>query len=286
MQRELSVRKIVIIALLVISAIATITIVIKSVQDIPPGHKAVVFEKWGGGLDVETVYSEGMHLIAPWNELIIYDVRQKNSDMSLKVLDKNGLEVGIDISILYNPMPLQIGNLHNTIGRDYENIVVIPRTRSAGREVTGQFDAEELYSTKRDALQTQIEMVLMEKFNSNYIALVDVLIRDVNLPKVIVNAIEDKQTQDQKNELAEKLDAEAGFIANAKRTTAQGQKDADILVAQGKAESIRLIQEQLNSSPEYTELKKVEGFIAHGKSWYGENNIFGNGAASVIKGLK
>jgi len=290
MQREWSVKKIVIIALLVIAAITAITIVVKSVQDIPPGHKAVVFEKWGGGLNVETVYGEGMQLIAPWNELIVYDVRQKNSDMTLNVLDKNGLEVGIDISILYNPMPLQIGNLHNTIGRDYESVVVVPRSRSAGREVAGNFNSEELYSSKRDALQTQIETLLETKFNENYIQLVDVLIRDVNLPPVIKKAIENKQEQDQKNELAEKLEAEATSKANAAIAYSEGVKQSKILEAQGESEAIRLKQEQLKKSPQYIELQYAEAaktLAEKGVSQYGTNNWFGAGAGvNILKGSK
>ena len=286
MQREWSVKTIVITALVVFAAVIGITVLVKSINNIEPGHKGVIFYKWGSGVNVDNVYSEGLILISPWNELIVYDVRQKNVDMELKVLEKNGLEVGIDISILYNPMPLQIGNLHNQIGRDFENIVVIPRTRSAGREVTGQFDAEELYSTKRDELQTQIESVLMEKFGDNYITLVDVLIRDVNLPSVIKKAIENKQEQEQKNELAEKLEAEATSVANAAVAKSEGIKQSKILEAQGEAEAIKLKQAQLSKSPQYIEFIKVQAYASHGKSWYGENNIFGSNAVAVLKGLK
>lgn len=266
--------------------IIAITLIAQSIQSIEPGNKGVVFYKWGDGLDDVTVLDEGVQIIAPWNELIVYDVRQKNVDLSMSVLDKNGLEVGIDISVLYNPMPLSIGKLHNEIGRDYESIIVVPRSRSAGREVAGEFNSEELYSSKRDLLQTNIELLLQDKFNENYISLVDVLIRDVNLPAVIKKAIENKQEQDQKNELAEKLESEATSKANATIAFAEGVKQSKILEAQGEAESIRLLQAQLNKSPEYTELIKIQGYAKTGKSWYGENNVFGDGAATVIKGLK
>lgn len=286
MQREWSIKRIVLTALIVIGVVITITVLAKSIKNIEPGHRGVVFHKWGEGLDVDNVLGEGWQLIAPWNELIVYDVRQRNVDMTMDVLDKNGLEVGIDVSIIYYPMPQSIGKLHNKTGRDFENIVVVPRTRSAGREVTGQFNAEELYSSKRDQLQTQIEQLLDAKFTENFIHLEDVLIRDVNLPPVIKKAIENKQEQDQKNELAEKLEAEATSKANAKIADAEGTKQSKILEAQGEAESIRLLQEQLNKSPEYVQLIKWQGYAATGKSPFGENNVFGSGAATVIKGLK
>jgi len=286
MNKEFNLFKIIGLAVIALGLLIGGVMLYKSVNDIDPGHKAVVFYKWGEGLDTETVYGEGIQLILPWNELIIYDVRQRNVDLTLNVLDKNGLEVGVDVSILYRPSALSIGKLHNKIGRDFENRVVVPRTRSAGREVTGQFDAEELYSSKRDQLQTQIEDVLRVKFVEEYIDLVDVLIRDVNLPTVIKKAIQNKQEQEQKNELAEKLEAEATSVAAAAIAKSEGVKQSKILEAQGEAEGIRLLQEQLNKSPQYTELIKVQAFASHGKSWYGDNNIFGSNAASVIKGLK
>jgi len=286
MQKELSIKKIVIGVLITIAVIIGITILVKSINNIDPGHKGVVFYRMGAGLDTDNVYSEGIQLILPWNELIIYDVRQKNVDMTLNVLDKNGLEVGIDVTILYNPMPLQIGNLHNNIGRDYENVLVTPRSRSAGREVAGNFNSEELYSSKRDELQTQIEALLETKFNENYIQLVDVLIRDVNLPSVIKKAIEDKQTQEQRNELAEKLEAEAKSKANALVAKAQGIKDAAILEAEGESEAMRLKNIQLSKSPALIEYEYAQGFSKTGKSRFGENNVFGSDAATIIKGLK
>lgn len=284
--QEFSVRKILITALLVLAVIVGGTMVFKSINNIEPGNKGIVFYKLGDGLDIENVYSEGMVLIAPWNELIVYDVRQKNVDMTMKVLDKNGLEVGIDVSIVYSPMKNSIGKLHLKTGKDYENVVVIPRTRAAGREVTGQFNAEELYSTKRDQLQTNIEAILESKFEENFLIIEDVLIRDVNLPKVITLAIEAKETQNQKNDLAEKLESEATSKANALRAKGKGQKDYDVLVAEGKAEAMGLMQEQLQvGGKQYVEFIKWQGFATTGKSPYGENNIYGSGTA-IVKGLK
>ena len=281
-----SIRKIVTLVVIAFALIIGTVIVSKSINNIEPGNRGVIFYKLGDGLDTDNILEEGFHFILPWNELIQYDVRQKNVDLVMNVLDKNGLDVGIDISIVYRPMVKSIGKLHLKTGRDYENIVVIPRTRSAGREVTGQFNAEELYSTKRDALQTQIESILAEKFTENFLKCEDVLIRDVNLPDVIRLAIEAKEAQNQKNDLAEKLEAEAQSRANALVAKAEGVKKSDILVAEGQARAIELKQAQLKKSPQYIELLKVQGYATTGASWYGTNNVFGDGAATVIKGLR
>jgi len=272
-----------VILLLVIAAV--ITVFVKSIKTLEPGERGVEFYVWGAGLDKDNVYDEGVVLIVPWNKLITYDVKQKNMDLQMNVLDKNGLEVGIEVSIIYRPMPGKIGYLHLKTGKDYENVVVVPRIRAAGREVVGEFGASELYSSKRDVLQTKMENILSVKFEENYLIVEDVLIRDVNLPPSIKKAIEDKQTQDQKNELAEKLNQEAQFKANAQRTSAKGDKDANILRAEGQAQAIKLTQAQLQKSPQYTEYIKWKNYSEQGKSPYGENNIYGSGTA-VVRGLK
>jgi regulator of protease activity HflC (stomatin/prohibitin superfamily) len=252
---------------------------------IEPGERGVVFHKWGDGLDTELVYDEGVHVVAPWNVMIIYDVKQKTEEMSMNVLDKTGLEVGIDVSIQYKPMPNKIGYLHQEIGINYKDIIVIPYPKNVVREITGQFTAEELYSTKRDQLQNLCEKMLREKFETKNLLLQDVLIRDVNLPLKIKNGIEAKEAQKQKNELAEKINAEKKFLATAAITESEGIKQAKILRAQGESEAIRLKQNQLKQSPQYIEFIKWQGFAESGNSPYGENNVFGAGT-TILKGLK
>ena len=46
--------------------------------------------------------------------------------------------------------------LHQTRGEAYEDDVIIPAIRSATRSVVGRYTPEQLYSTKRDAIQTEI----------------------------------------------------------------------------------------------------------------------------------
>lgn len=270
---------------LLISAIIFLIILSKSLVTIQPGDKGVLFEKWGQGLNKDIVYDEGTHIVAPWNSMIIYDIRQKTENMTMNVLDKTGLEVGIDVSVQYKPMPNRIGYLHGDVGKDYKNVIVIPYPRNVIREVTGQFTAEELYSTKRDQLQSLCEKELTKKFREKNIILLDVLIRDVNLPKKIKEGIEAKESQKQKNELAEKINKEKQYLATAAITEAEGIKQSKIKVAEGEAQAIKLKQQQLRQSPQYIEFIKWQGYAKSGKSPYGNNNVFG-ASTSVIKGLR
>ena len=281
LQRRLLRSGIVIVPILIFIVVVAMTCLVT----IDPGNKGIVFHKFSGGVDTETIYDEGVHLISPWNKMIIYDVRQKTVNSDMKVLDKGGLEVGIDVSIVYQAKSDGIGNLHTNIGKDYQNIIIVPYARNVVREVTGQFSAEELYSTKRDQLQSLCEGMLREKFIENNIILEDVLIRDVNLPQKIKTGIEDKEAQEQKNQKAKKVDKEKEYLANAAITEAEGIKRSEILIAEGRSESIKLIQKQLSKSPQYNEYIKWNGYASTGKSPYGEHNVFGAGT-SILKGLK
>jgi len=270
----------------IILLIVVMIIGIKSFNTVGSGERAAVFYKWGSGVDTTRVLSEGTHMIAPWNDLIVYDVRQKKEDLDLSVLDKKGLTVNIAVTVQYHPLPTKIGLIDINLGRDYKDVVVIPESKSAIREVIGKYTAEELYSTKRAELQSDCEKLISLTFMKNNIVLDAINIKDVDLPKKISDAILLKQEQDQKNLTAQKLQQEAIYKANAKKEDAKGDSIAIVTVASAEAQAIKLKQEQLKKSPQYVELMKVEAFKeTDGKSWYGENNIFG-GETTVVKGLK
>ena len=68
---------------------------------IDSGEKGVIFRKFGGGLDKETVYGQGFHVIAPWNDMFVYDVKIHETFEKMEVLSKNGLSIRIDLSFRY-----------------------------------------------------------------------------------------------------------------------------------------------------------------------------------------
>ncbi len=162
-----------------------------------PGERAIVFKPYTIGLDKSTVYGAGFHVIAPWNKMIIYDVMEKTREETMAVLDKNSLSISMDVSIRFNPIYNKIGDLHETFGIDYSNVLVIPEVRSAVRSVTGRYTAEEIFSTKRmeveNAIKDETALILKE----NDIDLRALLIRSITLPQQIKEAIENKLKQEQ-----------------------------------------------------------------------------------------
>jgi regulator of protease activity HflC (stomatin/prohibitin superfamily) len=163
------------------------------------GEKGVLFKKFGGGLDKETVYGQGFHVIAPWNDMFVYDVKIHETFEKMEVLSKNGLSIKIDLSFRYNPVEEKIGYLHDQIGRDYVERIIKPEIRSVTREVIGNYLPEELYSTKREAIEDEIEALTREKVEAKYLTLDAILIRDVTLPQTLRNGIEKKLVQEQES---------------------------------------------------------------------------------------
>ena len=166
---------------------------------IEPGEKGVLFKKFAGGLDKETIYEQGFHIIAPWNTLHVYDVKLHETFEKMEVLSKNGLSIKIDLSFRYMPVQSKIGYLHDEIGRNYLERIIKPEIRSVTREVIGNYLPEELYSTKREAIEDEIESLTREKVETKYLVLDAILIRDVTLPQTLRTAIEQKLKQEQES---------------------------------------------------------------------------------------
>ncbi len=164
---------------------------------IPPGHKGVLFRPFAGGLDKENIYDQGFHIIAPWNTMYVYDVRIQEAFEQMEVLSRNGLNIKVDLSYRYQPMPGKIGYLHDEVGPEYHRRIIIPEIRSATREVIGKYLPEELYSTKREAIQDEIFERTQRAVAKKYIILDAVLIREVTLPESLQEAIERKLREEQ-----------------------------------------------------------------------------------------
>lgn len=159
---------------------------------IEAGERGVIFRPFSTGLDKENIYQPGFHVVAPWNTMYIYDVREKQLEESMEVLSKNGLNISVDVTVRFNPIYDKIGDLHEKFGKDYVNTLVRPEVRSAVRTVIGRFEPEELYSTKREEVQGMISADIEESLQRNYIGLKATLIRDIALPDKVKNAIEEK----------------------------------------------------------------------------------------------
>jgi regulator of protease activity HflC (stomatin/prohibitin superfamily) len=196
-----------------------------------PGERAVVFKKFTTGLDKDNILIPGFHMIAPWNDLIRYDVKEQKAEETMDVLDKGGLSINVDVTIIFNPFYDKIGYLHENIGINFVQVMLIPNVRSAVRAVTGRYSAEEIYSTKRGVVESEIIETTRTALAEKNIDMKDLLIRSITLPVTIKGAIESKLQQQQEALAYQyRLEREASE-ADRLRIQAQGIADYNRIIS-------------------------------------------------------
>lgn len=221
--------------LLIPVVIVLIIFIAKSTVTINSGEAGVLYKTFGGGVVTdEPPLGEGFHVVAPWNKVHVYEVRQQELFEKMKVLSSNGLEIQIDASAWYQPVYKDLGNLHQTLGENYLQRVIQPAIRSAARSVVGRYTPEQLYSSKRDAIQDEIFIETKKILEKQYVQLNEILVRDVTLPSTIKEAIERKLKQEQ-----ESLEYEFRLV------TAQKEAEKQIIEAKGKADANRILSASL-----------------------------------------
>jgi len=186
----------------------------------------------------------GIHFKLPGAEkIIIFSTRVEKIDMRAKTgnaivaLSIEGLPASLDVTILYRIVPDKADRIYKNYGINYANKLIVPIAREAIRNVVAQYKIEDLYSTKRARLQTNIYRDIKEKLEKCDIEVVDVLLRNVKLPSKVVEKIEEKLRA---KEEAEKMK----FVIQKEKLEAERK----ITEAKGIAESNRIIANSLSSA--------------------------------------
>ena len=162
-----------------------------------PTERGVVFKKYTSGLDVDNIRGEGLNIIAPWNDVIIFRIEEQQIEETMDVLSKDGLSITIDVSLRFRPKPDQIGYLYRAFRMNYNENLIRPELRSAVREIIGQYTPEELYASKRQEIETKIEENTRRILNENFVELKALLFRSIKLPQTIKTSIEQKLAAEQ-----------------------------------------------------------------------------------------
>ncbi len=219
--------------------IIAIIFLAKSMVTVDAGEAGVLWKRFGGGVVIdEPPLGEGFHIVAPWNKVYIYEIRQQELFENMKVLSSNGLDIKLDASAWYQPDIDKLGLLHKKKGLDYLNRVIKPAIRSAARSVVGRYTPEQIYSSKRDAIQKEIFEETTSILANQYVKINRVLIRDVTLPTTIKDAIERKLGQEQES-LEYKFRLEkARKEAERQRIEAQGKADANKILSASLTDKI------------------------------------------------
>ena len=230
------IRRVVIIALIILPVIllwSSLTYTIDS------GHAGLVFHTFGDGINPETTAKKsGFHVKAPWDKIYEYEIRQQELFENLEVLSSNLLKIKLDMTVFYQPTYDKLGYLETERGSRYESKVIQPAMRAVAREVIAQYLPEEFNTTKREEIQLEIENRLEEKLSNNYIQLNDVLIRNIELPLTLQQAIERKLQQEQESLEYEFRIEKASKEAERKKIEAEGIRDFQNIVTQSITEEL------------------------------------------------
>lgn len=227
---------------------------------IPAGNVGVVFNVFGGVQDEEL--GEGFHIVLPvLQQVTIYDVRQQELTLATTTGDQinarssEGLDIGVDVTVIYQVAAAEAARLHQDIGPSFVNIRLRPQIRTAVRDGIAEYPAANLISSQRMALQRNIELALSESLAGDNLRILGVLLRDVRIPTLITDAIEEKQAAEQQVEVEENRRRQAEIAAQRRVIEAEGERDAAIARAEGEAQAIRLRAEALRGNPDLIQLE-------------------------------
>jgi len=203
-----------------------------------PGHAGVLFKRFfNQGTVIEKSYEEGLHIIFPWNKMYVYDVRIQEYKQLVEVLSQNGLTIKVMVSVRYFLLKEEIPLLHQRVGTEYREKVILPSTISSVREVIGKYLPEDLYTTARHIIQDEILVGTIEETGRLPIVYSDMIIETIKLPPMINAAIETKLRHQQ-----EYLEYQYKIL------TAKAEKERKIIEAAGIKEYQQIISESLSPS--------------------------------------
>jgi regulator of protease activity HflC (stomatin/prohibitin superfamily) len=197
----------------------------------------------------DDVLPSGLHLINPLMEVSQIDVRTQNYTMSgvhdegiksgddaIRVLTSDGLEVTIDLSVLYRVIPAETPKLLREIGMDYEDKIVRPITRTRIRDNSVYYEAVALYSTKRDEFQDRIFKTIDSDFKKRGLLLENLLVRNITMPASVKAVIEQKINAEQDAQKMQFVLLKERQEAERKRVEAQGISDYQRIISESLTE--------------------------------------------------
>lgn len=205
---------------------------------IPSGHRGVFYSKFGAGTEYGKIYSEGFSWHFPWNKMFVYKIQLQENKENLTVLSSDGATIGLEVSIMYRPLVTKIDSLQGRIGPAYYNVALAPTLRGVARAVVGNYKPEEIYSTKRDQIASELIEKLSDEMQDKYITVENVLIRDVKIPEKISEAINFKLAADQEAQRMQFMINKEKLEAERKRIEAQGIADFQKIVSAGITSSL------------------------------------------------
>jgi Membrane protease subunits, stomatin/prohibitin homologs len=217
---------------------------IACVVQVEPGQVGV--QKLFGKVN-NNILESGLNIINPLVQVVMFDVRTENYTMSgvtdegskmgddaIRVLSADGLEVIVDLTVLYKVIPSEAPRILKEVGTDYRNVLVRPICRTKIRDNAVYYDAVALYSTKRDEFQARIFATIESNFKERGLILEQLLVRNLTLPASVKASIESKINAEQDAQKMTFVLQKERQEAERKRVEAQGIADYQKILSTGQ----------------------------------------------------
>lgn len=230
-----------------------------SVKQIDAGQVGV--KSLFGDVQKETITS-GLNLVNPLVNITKFDTKTQNYTMSgvhdegdksgddaIRVLSADGLELVIDLTVLYKIDPAKAPQILKELGTNYSDKIVRPVTRTRIRDNAVFYDAIALYGNKRDEFQARITKSIEGDFNKRGIILEQLLIRNIALPQSVKTTIESKINAEQEAQKMQFVLQKEKQEAERKRVEAQGIADYQKILSTGLSDKM-LQYEQIKAQKE------------------------------------
>ncbi len=198
-----------------------------------------------GSIQKEVMLS-GLHFINPLLDVKKLDVKTQNYTMSgvhdegdkagddaIKVLTSDGLEVTIDLTVLFRVVSIDAPRLLGETGADYRDKIVRPITRTKIRDNAVYYQAVDLFGSKRDEFQQRIYKTIEDDFKKRGLMLEQLLVRNITLPNSVKASIESKINAEQDAKKMEFVLQKEKQEAERKRVEAQGIADYQKIINTG-----------------------------------------------------
>lgn len=233
---------------------------------VEPGQRGLRWYPLTQGLTTETLKS-GFYWRAPWNDIYLYDVQLRSYTETVDALSSDDLLVILRTAIIMRPIPEEVYFLAQEIGPDFYPRVVKPELLAAVRSVVSNYPMVTV-PEKSSEIASKVQAVVVEKLHGRHLEVASVALADIELAKVVLDAVERKQAKEQEKEQKEFELIIAEKDAEIMRRRAKGEGDSVRIRAEGEAEGMKIraagqakAQETITKTltPEYLRFKLYDG---------------------------
>ena len=183
-----------------------------------------------GNVD-DNVFFPGLIVKNPFTNVVQMNIKTQKVNELYKPLTSEGLDVDVDLTMLYKLSPDAAANIYKTVGVNYEDMVIKPILRDSVRMIIADYEAKDVYTTeKREAIASEILYSLIPVYEERGVIVESILINDVNLPPKISDAIQQKLEAEQMISKKEFEVQTEMMEADRMRVEAQGIADAQAII--------------------------------------------------------